>query len=81
MLDMNGDGSHHDPFPDTNDHLGYRQVACAQVSRSLLWDIFQVQISDWDDGEYGRTIRDGIGKCGLQVRHTPRLSPASSEQL
>lgn len=65
-LDVNGANNHHDPFPDTNDHLGYRQVACKQVSPSLLWDRFEVQICDWDDSQFGRTIRDGIGSCGLQ---------------
>lgn len=66
--DVNGANNHHDPFPDTNDHLGYRQVACKQVSPSPLWDRFEVQICDWDDSQFGRTIRDGIGSCGLQTQ-------------
>lgn len=66
-IDVNGANNHHDPFPDTNDHLGYRQVACKQVSPSILWDRFEVQICDWDDSQFGRTIRDGIGSCGLQT--------------
>ncbi|XXH04960.1 hypothetical protein Hte_011384 [Hypoxylon texense] len=65
---LNGAGSHHGGFPDDkNNHLGYRQVACQRTDngKSDLWYGFRVEITDWDDGNYGRTIRDHAKKCGL----------------
>lgn len=65
---LNGDGSRHGSFPgDKNNHLGYRQVACQRTDngKSDLWYGFRVEVTDWDDGDYGRTIRDHAKKCGL----------------
>lgn len=62
-LDVNDATNHHDPFPDTNDHLGYRQVA-TRSSEDILWDQYEVQICNWEDGNFGRTIRDKIRSCG-----------------
>lgn len=65
---LNGDGSHHGSFPDDKKtHLGYKQVSCQRTDngKSDLWYAFKVEVSNWDDGDYGRTIRDKAKKCGV----------------
>ncbi|KAI2626440.1 hypothetical protein GGR54DRAFT_590978 [Hypoxylon sp. NC1633] len=70
VRDMNGDGMHHGKFPDGNKaHLGYRQVACQRTDngKSDVWYGFKVVLTNWDDGNYGRTIRDHAKKCGVET--------------
>lgn len=30
----------------------------------VIWDEYEVQICNWDDGNFGRTIRDKVRSCG-----------------
>lgn len=69
VRDQNGSGAKHAKFPDGNkNHLGYRQVACQRTDngKSDLWYGFKVEVTNWDDGNYGRSIRDRAKKCGLE---------------
>ncbi|KAI9758934.1 MAG: hypothetical protein M1840_003623 [Geoglossum simile] len=64
VRDLNGEGNRHDPITDdTTQFLSYRNVACRWTSE-LLWEVFKVEISHWDDGNYGRSIRDNAKGCG-----------------
>ncbi|KAF2111854.1 hypothetical protein BDV96DRAFT_581901 [Lophiotrema nucula] len=56
----------HDPFPLDAAHLGYMHLACRRQDKSLFVYDFQIRISNWDDGDYGKTIqRKGEDDCGL----------------
>ncbi|KAI1374954.1 hypothetical protein F4677DRAFT_149111 [Hypoxylon crocopeplum] len=68
VRDMNGGGAQHGKFPDDDKlHLGYRQVACQRTDngKTDLWYSFKVVVNNWDDGNYGRTIRDHAKGCGV----------------
>ncbi|KAI1376488.1 hypothetical protein F4677DRAFT_79794 [Hypoxylon crocopeplum] len=68
VRDLNGNGNHHDPLTtDTTQHLGHRQVACNRPGSNPFADQYEVYISTWDDGDWGKTIQKAMGECHLSV--------------
>jgi len=55
----------HEPFDEANgEHLGYMHIACRRTDTALQWWYdFSVKISNWDDGNYGKSIKEEADRC------------------
>ncbi|KAF7551375.1 hypothetical protein G7Z17_g5044 [Cylindrodendrum hubeiense] len=45
-------------------HLGHIHVACRRWQESF-WDRFEIYTSDWDDGNWGKSILESVKGCNL----------------
>jgi hypothetical protein len=67
VRDLNGEGSQHAPFTSaSNEHLGHLHVACHR-SDELVAHGYRVDISNWDDGNWGKSIQNAVKECKLAL--------------
>ena len=66
IRDVNSDNpdTHPDLDTDNSHHLGHVHVACKR-SMNLFSDTYEVYISGWDDGNWGKSILDKVRSCNL----------------
>ena len=57
-------GVSHDDFPADNQHLGFMHLACRRSDGIAELDYdFNLKISGWDDGNWGKSIKTEADKC------------------
>ncbi|KAI9856386.1 MAG: hypothetical protein M1813_009138 [Trichoglossum hirsutum] len=55
----------HDPMTTVpSDHLGYTHIECRRTD-GFLHEAYSINLSGWDDGQYGQTILNKVKECGL----------------
>ena len=61
-------GSSHSPFPNDGAHLGYLHLACRRSDGTLdLFYRFELKLSNWDDGDWGKSIQHEADKCEIAL--------------
>jgi hypothetical protein len=54
----------HDDFPIDNEHLGYMHLACRRTDALIALNYhFEFKLSNWDDGDWGKSIMHEANKC------------------
>lgn len=77
MRDLNDEGSIHLPLTTKDSgYLGHIYVACRR-SDEIVADGYQVDISNWDDGNWGKSIQSAVKDCNLVLtgwQYEPRTN-------
>ncbi|KAF2807355.1 uncharacterized protein BDZ99DRAFT_522973 [Mytilinidion resinicola] len=74
---LNGEGSHYPALSTvTSEHLGHVYVACRRTDKVIAGE-YHVDISGWDDGNWGESIDNEVKKSNLVVtawKYEPRTN-------